>query len=147
MNTNDSVESRGSSRCGIIEKELSHVIVGCFFHVSNELGYGFMESLYARALEISMQQHGLRVDREFPVVVSFQGQQIGFHRIDMLVERRVIVEIKSTERLAESARRQLRGYVTALELELGILLHFGPTPRFHREIRNHCRRGALQSKP
>jgi GxxExxY protein len=134
MNSNGSRESQGSSHPVIIEKELSHAIVGCFFEVYNELGYGFVESLYARALEIAMRGRGLQVDREYPVIVTFRGQQIGFHRIDMLVERRVIIELKSTERLAESARRQLRSYVTALRLDLGILLHFGPVPRFHREL-------------
>src|SRR5687768_6487434 len=98
MNTNDSVELRDSSRRVIVEEELSRIIVGCFFEVYNELGYGFMELLYARALEITMQQRGLRVAREFPVAVIFRGQQIGFHRIDMLVDRRIVVEIKSTER-------------------------------------------------
>ncbi len=134
MNSNGSAESQGSSHAVIIEKELSHAIVGCFFEVYNELGYGFVESLYARALEITMRGRGLRVDREYPIIVTFRGQQIGFHRIDMLVERRVVIELKSTERLAESARRQLRSYVTALGLQLGILLHFGPMPRFHREL-------------
>jgi GxxExxY protein len=138
MNSNDPNQSPA-----IVEKELSHAIVGCFFKVYNELGYGFVESLYARALEITIKQLGLQVDREYPVNVTFQGQQIGFHRVDMLVERRVIVELKSTERLAESARRQLRSYVTALGLELGILLHFGPAPRFHRELGG--RRPALTS--
>jgi GxxExxY protein len=134
MNSNGSAESRGSSRPVIIEKELSHAIVGCFFDVYNELGYGFLESIYARALEITMRGRGLRVDREYPIIVTFRGEQIGFHRVDMLVEQRVIIELKSTERLAESARRQLRSYVTALGLDLGILLHFGPVPRFHREL-------------
>ena len=135
MNANDSDRAQGSSNRVIIEKELSHVIVGCFFDVYNEPGYGFVEMLYARALEITMQQRGLRVDREYPVAVSFKGQQIGFHRIDMLIEGRLIVEIKSTERLPESSRRQLRNYVKALGVELGILLHFGPVPKFYRELR------------
>ena len=88
-----------------------------------------------------MQERGLRVDREYPSIVSFRGQQIGFHRIDMLVEGRVIIELKSTERLTESARRQLRSYLAALGLDLGLLLHFGPVPRFHRELggRRHGR--------
>jgi GxxExxY protein len=81
-----------------------------------------------------MRDRGLQIDREYPVIVSFRGQQIGFHRIDMFVERRVIVELKSTERLAESARRQLRSYVTAVGVDLGILLHFGPAPRSYREL-------------
>jgi GxxExxY protein len=134
MKTNDPNQSPACSHPAIVEKELSHTIVGCFFEVYNELGYGFVESLYARAFEITMRDRGLRVDREFPIRVTFRGEPIGFHRIDMLVERRVIVELKSTERLAETARRQLRSYVTALGLELGILLHFGPAPRFHREL-------------
>lgn len=134
MNANDANQSPASSRPVMVEKELSHAIVGCFFEVYNELGYGFVESLYTRALEIAMRGRGLQVHREYPIIVTFGGQQIGFHRIDMLVERRVIVEVKSTERLAESARRQLRSYVTGLGLHLGMLLHFGPVPRFHREL-------------
>lgn len=108
--------------------------MGCFFEVYNELGFGLLETLYARALEITLRDRGLWVDREYPIIVMFRGQQIGFQRIDMLVERRVIVELKSTPRLAESARRQLRSYVTTLGLDLGILLHFGPVPTFYREL-------------
>jgi GxxExxY protein len=134
MDTNHPNTPSAGSRPAIVEKDLSNVIVGCFFDVYNELGYGFVELIYARALDIALRGRGLLVDREYPIAVAFRGQQIGFHRIDMLVERRVIVELKSTERLAESARRQLRSYVTALGLDLGILLHFGPVPRFHREL-------------
>ena len=134
MDTNDPNTPTAHSRPAIVERDLSNVIVGCFFDVYNELGYGFVESIYARALAITMQDRRLRVDREYPIAVSFRGQQIGFHRIDMLVEQRVIVELKSTERLAESARRQLRSYVTAAGLDLGILFHFGPVPKFHREL-------------
>ena len=135
MNSNDFHQPQGSSPPVIIEKQLSHVIVGCFFDVYNQLGYGFVESLYARALGIALGERGVRVDREYPIAFHFRGQQIGFHRVDMLVERRIIIEIKSTERLAESSRRQLRNYVKALGIDLGILLHFGPAPKFYREVR------------
>jgi GxxExxY protein len=134
MDTNDANKPPGCSAPVIVEKELSHAIVGCFFEVYNELGYGFVESVYARALAITLRVRGLQVDREYPIAVTFRGEQIGFHRVDMLVEQRVIVELKSTERLADSARRQLRSYVTALGLDLGILLHFGPVPKFYREL-------------
>lgn len=135
MDPNDSAAAEGSSSRVIVERDLSHAIVGCFFEVYNELGYGYLESMYARALEITMHRRGLRVEREYPVPVTFQGEQIGFHRVDILVERRVIVEVKSTELLARSAHRQLRSYIKALNLELGLLLHFGPAPRFHRQLR------------
>jgi GxxExxY protein len=136
MNPNRSEDGENSPcRANIVEKDLSHAIVACFFEVYNELGYGYLESLYARGLEITLRRCGLRVEREYAVVVTFQGEPIGFHRVDMLVERRVIVEVKSTERLPLSAHRQLRSYVKALDLELGILLHFGPNPQFFRQLR------------
>ena len=137
METNHPNTPTARSCRTIVERDLSHVIVGCFFDVYNELGYGFVESIYARALDITLRGRGLQVDREYPIPVTFRGQQIGFHRIDMLVQHCVIVELKSTERLAESARRQLRSYITALGTELGILLHFGPVPKFYRELGRH----------
>jgi GxxExxY protein len=130
----DANEPQSPARAVIVEKELSPAIIGCFFDVYNELGYGFVESLYARALELAFRAKGLQVDREYPVTVTFRGQQIGFHRVDMFVERRVILELKSTERLSDTARRQLRSYVTGLGLNLGMLLHFGPMPRFYRVL-------------
>ena len=132
MNSNRWSGRESQSRVTIVEKELSYVIVGAFLRVYNALGFGFLESIYARALEIVLKSLGLRVEREYPIAVCFEGQQIGFHRVDMLVERRIIVEIKSTERLAEAAKRQLRSYVTAANLELGLLLHFGPKPNSYR---------------
>lgn len=127
----------------IVEKELSYAINGCFYEVYNEFGFGLTEPLCARALEIALRAKGLLVEREYPVIVRFRGQQIGFQRIDMLVERRVVVEIKSTERLAESARRQLRCYVNLTGLDLGILLHFGPMPKSYRELGRRTRTRAL----
>lgn len=137
METNHPNTPSACSRPSIVEKDLSNVIVRCFYDVYNELGYGFVESIYARALDLTVRGRGLQVDREYPIAVTFRGQRIGFHRVDMLVEQRVIVELKSTERLAESARRQLRSYVTAAGLDLGILLHFGPLPKFYRELGRH----------
>ena len=97
-------------------------------------GVGLSEPIYSRALEIVLQSRGLRVDREYPFTVLFRGQQIGFQRVDMLVEKRIAVELKATERLAVHAKDQLRCYVTGLGLPLGILLHFGPRPRFYRVL-------------
>jgi GxxExxY protein len=140
MNPNRSSRLLDSAARFIVEKELSHELVGGFFAVYNELGFGLTEPLYSRALELVLLGRGLRVDREYPTVVRFRGQQIGFQRVDMLVEGRVVVEVKATERLAVSARRQLRCYVAVLGLELGILLHFGPYPSFYRELGGQHRR-------
>lgn len=120
----------------IIEKELSYRIVGAFFAVYNELGPGMPEALYSRALEMVLADAGIRVEREYPFAVAFRGERIGFFRVDLFVERRIIVEIKATERLDHGAFKQLRSYLAASGVDLGILLYFGAKPEFHREIRS-----------
>ncbi|MGH7678547.1 MAG: GxxExxY protein [Gemmatimonadaceae bacterium] len=121
-----------SSRTKLIHAPISSGIIGCFYDVYNELGYGFREYIYARAMEIVLRERGFTVEREFPIKVFFRGQQIGFHRCDMLVDKLVIVEFKSTELLPEAPKTQTRNYLSAARLELGMLLHFGPKPNYYR---------------
>jgi GxxExxY protein len=118
-----------------VEKDLSYVIVGCFFWVYNTLGYGFLESVYARALEVALRLKGLRVQREVPVTILFEGVEVGQHRMDMIVENKIIIENKSTEKLTDIPKRQLRNYLSATNLELGLVLHFGPQANYYRVIR------------
>jgi GxxExxY protein len=134
MQPNDKSHSDGTRRSTILEKEISYTIVGAFFQVYNELGFGFLESIYARALEVALGEKGLLVQREVPITVVFHGVEVGQHRLDMLVERRIVLEIKSTERLNEIPKRQLRNYLKALHLELGMVLHFGPKAEYHRVL-------------
>lgn len=124
----------GFMRQEFVEGELSREIVGAFYDVYNALGPGFVESIYSRALEIALRDRGLHVEREFTVQVLFRDRQVGVHRIDMLVERRVVVENKATHRLADANLRQLLSYITAANVELGILLHFGPRANFYRVL-------------
>lgn len=100
----------------------------------NALGFGFLESIYKRALVIALRKSGLLVEREFPIEVFYEGESVGFHRVDLLVERRVIVEVKATHKLAYADRLQLMNYVTAMNLEVGLLLHFGPRPEIKRVL-------------
>lgn len=116
----------------LIYAPISRDIIGAFYDVYNELGHGYLESIYARALEMLLRERGRIVDREYPVVVRFRGQPIGFHRCDMIVDKRVIVEIKATELLSAAPRRQVRNYLSGLGLELGMLLHFGPKANCYR---------------
>ena len=125
----------------IVERELSYEIQGAFYETFNELGPGLSEVLYVRALEIVLVERGLTVEREYPVVVEFRGQQIGFHRLDMLVNHRVILEIKAGPKLPPIAIPQLRNYLGITKLDLGILLHFGIKPVFYRELRGFHRVG------
>lgn len=134
MNANNSSSTDGSPRPEIIEKELSREIVGAFYEVYNALGYGFLESIYAKALEISLRRRGLLVEREVACEIYFAGERVGVHRADIVVERRVIVEIKASHALAAISKRQLLNYVTAFGVRLGILLHFGPRANYYRVL-------------
>ena len=86
-----------------VEPELSYAIQGAFLDTYYALKHGLTEKLYSRALEIALGERGLKVDREYPIEIFFHGHQIGFHRLDRLVEGRVIVEIKATETLSKAA--------------------------------------------
>lgn len=129
MDANDLERSEG-----IIERELSYRIVNAFFEVYNALGYGFLESIYSAGLVTALEERGIRVEREVCVPVYFHERLLGNHKLDLLVERRIVVELKSTELLSRAAHRQLRNYLAASRLRLGLLLHFGPAPAFHRQL-------------
>src|SRR5262249_13050843 len=102
------------------EEELTREIIGAFFYVYNTLRYGFLESVYANAIAKVLRRTGHQVAREVRVPVCFENQIIGHHRLDMIVNGKVVVEIKATERLADIADRQLRSYLTATKLEVGL---------------------------
>lgn len=126
----DSFGARGELR----EAGLTSVVIGAFFDVYNELGYGFLESVYRSALAMELVSRGLQVRRECPVVVEYKGAEVGHFRLDLLVENRLAVELKATELLHPTGKRQLRNYLRASTIEVGLLLHFGPEPRFHRIV-------------
>ena len=134
MNANRSLDPRDSSRPEIIEKDLSALIIAAFYEVYNALGFGFLESIYLKALEIALRRRGLLVEREVACEIYFMGERVGLHRADMVVERRIVIEVKASQVLADFSKRQLLKYVTAFGLRLGILLHFGPKPSFHRVL-------------
>jgi len=93
MKTDRTYNNEDSQRRKLLEEKLTREIIGGFYEVYNALGFGFLEILYSRALEIALRRRGLRLDREFPIEVFFRGQQIGVHRLDTLVEQPDIVEL------------------------------------------------------
>jgi GxxExxY protein len=112
--------------------EITGAILTAFYKVYNELGYGFVEARYAAALDRELRDAGRHVAREYATRVFYKGQEVGYHRLDMVVDLAVVVELKSTPVLLPYARRQLQNYLKATNLEVGILLHFGPKPSFER---------------
>ena len=118
----------------LIEEELTKAVIGAFFEVYNNLRFGFLEQLYVKALEGELFARGHQVSREVAVPVFYKGAQLGLQRIDMIIDDTLIVEAKSTLVLHPAASRQIYNYLRATELEVGLLLHFGPEPKFYRHV-------------
>ena len=116
----------------LAEERLTHVIIGAFFRVYNQLGFGFLEHVYAAALERELLRRGLRVAREYWARIYYDGVELCQQRLDFVVEERVVIEIKSIVDLHRGAPRQLLSYLRATNLEVGMLLHFGPEAKFSR---------------
>lgn len=121
-------------RRDLIEGELTKAVIGAFFDVYNHLGFGFLEHLYVMAMERELLARGHRVGREVGVPVFYKGDHLGSRRIDIIVDDTLIVEAKSTQILHASASRQIYNYLRARQLEVGLLLHFGPEPKFYRHV-------------
>ena len=114
--------------------DVSEDVIGAFFEVYNLLRPGFLEAVYARALEVELRLRGIDVQREACITVWYKGHEVGFYRADLLVDGWIIVEIKATKALDDSARYQLLNYLRATGLALGLLLHFGPKANFQRVV-------------
>ena len=117
----------------LAEEALTHSIIGAFFEVYNTLGYGFPESVYVEALARELRRRGHRVEREALVKVWYKGEIIARQRVDLLVDDKVIVEVKAGPQLPPTASRQLCNYLKGSEKEVGLLLYFGPDARYFRE--------------
>ena len=123
----------------LLEEHLTRRIIGGFYEVYNILGYGFAESVYAKALELELKARGLRVEREVWLDVYYKGERVGTFRADMLVESRVVVENKAKVAVSHADRDQLRNYLRGSVLEVGLLLHFGPRPAIQRVVAENSR--------
>jgi GxxExxY protein len=118
----------------LLEESLTRSIIGAFYEVYNTLGFGFLEHLYVLAMEQELIARGHTVSRQVSVPVFYKGRQLGCQRLDMIVDDKVVLEIKSTFDLHPAAHRQLRSYLQGTKLQLGFLLHFGPEAKFYRVV-------------
>lgn len=116
----------------LIEEALSYSVIGAFYEVYNTMGFGFLEHPYAMALERELLARGHHVAREVGVCLMYKGVELCYQRLDMIVDHKLVVEIKSGYELHSAATRQLYSYLHATHLEVGLLLHFGPEAKFYR---------------
>lgn len=105
--------------------ELTEKILKAFYLVANELGCGFLESVYRRALCIALREGGLTAVEEAPIEVWFHGQSVGMFRADILVEDLVILELKTADEITKYFEAQLLHYLRATDVEVGMVLAFG----------------------
>ncbi len=118
----------------LLQKELTSKILNAFFHVYNQLGYGFLEKVYENALAHELRKRGHTVTQQMSIAVYYDGVQVGEYFADLLVDRLVIVELKAAESISKQHQTQLMNYLKATQIEVGLLLNFGPKPEFRRLV-------------
>ncbi|MFN2492778.1 MAG: GxxExxY protein [Pyrinomonadaceae bacterium] len=131
---------------GLKHRDLTQKIIGIFYEVYNELGHGFIESVYESAFEVALLSKGLTVLRQIEVPVWFRGQRIGDFTADMLVDQSVLLELKAGRALNAAHEAQILNYLRATEIEVGILFNFGLNPEFKRMAFDNSRKQAGRPK-
>ena len=119
---------------GLLFEDVTQRIIGAFFEVYRELPYGYLESVYRRALLIALRDAGLACRSEVALKVHFRNRCVGDFRADLIVDDKVIVEAKTAIRIHETHQSQLLNYLKISRLPVGLILNFGPTPTFKRYV-------------
>ena len=115
-------------------QELTKSIIGIYYNVYNELGFGFLEKVYHKALLIELRQNGYKIDSEKKVNVYYKNEVVGEYIPDVIINEAVIVELKCVEYLTDIHENQLLNYLKATDCEVGLILNFGKDPQFIRKI-------------
>ena len=119
-----------------LHSDLTRAIIGCAFEVSNELGGGFLESVYDKALQVALTDAGFAVETQKPIAVAFRGRTVGTFYADLFVEEKVIVELKAAKVIAPEHQAQIINYLNATGAQVGLLINFGnPKLEFKRFTR------------
>lgn len=121
-------------------KDITDIIIKCFYEVYNELGHGFLEAVYDKALSIVLSENGLKVESQKGIDVFFRGHSIGEYRADLLVDDIIIIEVKAVQSINAAHVAQLINYLKATSIEVGLLLNFGNKPEFKRLLFDNNRK-------
>jgi GxxExxY protein len=117
-------------------QKLTRTIIKGYYEVYNDLGSGFLESVYENALKKVLYDYGLTINSQFPIDVCFRGRKVGKFKADLIVENKVLIELKSVSMLLPVHKAQLINYLKATNIEIGLLMNFGDEPEFKRYIFN-----------
>ncbi len=126
-------------------REITEKVIRAFYDVYNDLGPGYLESVYQQSMVIALREAGLDVRCEVPIVVYFRGHRVGKFNADLMVNGVVLLELKTARAIDESHYAQLMHYLKATEIEVGLLLNFGPKAEFKRIVFENSRKNPRQS--
>ncbi len=118
----------------MLHEELTDKVLGACFEVARELGAGFLESVYEKALMIALRQKGLRAEAQVPLTVRFRGVIVGEFFADISVDNKLIIELKSVSALRPEHQAQVINYLKATGIEVGLLVNFGNPKLEYRRL-------------
>ncbi len=115
-------------------QELSEQLIRTFFDVYNVLGYGFLEKVYQNAMYLELKSQGYYVEAHKQLKVYYKNVEVGEYYPDLIVDDKIIIELKAAEYLVQENEAQLINYLKATDIEVGLLFNFGKKPEFKRKI-------------
>lgn len=124
----------------LLHPEFSDKILKSFYHVYNELQYGFKEKIYHNSMLIELRENGLKVESEKTVPVYYKQVIVGKYRADLIVENCIIIELKAQTTIKDAYEAQLLQYLKATPIEIGFVLNFGTKPEFVRRVFSNKRK-------
>ena len=134
MRTANSIPRIYADQRGLKHAELTERLIGIFFELYNELGHGFLESVYEQAFSVVLAENDIFFQRQLALPVWFHGAQIAEFRADLLVEQKVLIELKTGRDIDPGWEKQLLNYLRATDIEVGLLFNFGPSAQFRRYV-------------
>ena len=124
----------------LLNNELTSLILKTYYEVYNELGYGFLEKVYQNALYNELKNNGFDVESQKQIKVYYKNVEVGEYYADLIVNDKVILELKATESITEAHEFQLLNYLKSTNIEVGLLLNFGKKPEFCRKVFQNYRK-------
>ena len=115
-------------------RNITNLVLKSFYKVYNTLGYGFLERVYENALLIELRKQGLSARKQESIKVYYEEEVVGDYFADIIVNEKVILELKASKSLCEEHEAQLINYLKATNIEVGLLLNFGLQPQFERKL-------------
>jgi GxxExxY protein len=130
----------------LLHQSITNTILKGYYEVYNELGHGFLEKVYQNAMYFELKARGLKVESQKEIKVYFKQQLVGEYYSDLIVENKVIIELKATEVLMNAHVAQTINYLKATPIEIGMLLNFGSEPEFKRLIYTNNKKSNLRNQ-